>query len=314
MAICRRSLLACQAPPPLASCPILKGVTIAIEPRVVGLEVAAGMYGISADQITGLQRADGFPFVAHRPISLPRTSRPGRRLVRRRVRHEVECDGPLTAWVPWAATALFLAAVTACWAWARVINHKRHRRFDPRANPVTILDDIYDVALSRRPIRIPGPPWGVIDPPTTSCRLARGTSSDGCEALAYRHRGQQHHAGPPTRRSTRSAYARLCVDHGRPRSRAGGRPRPADRRCAVSFAAWGLAFIVFELVFGTIVGKGAQAPGPERHAATYGRRPPAQRRGRDEATPSTTCGYCPPVRPRVDGTPSASKPARSSGR
>lgn len=43
--------------------PDRKGVTIAIEPRVVGLEVAAGMYGISADQITELQRVDGFPFV-----------------------------------------------------------------------------------------------------------------------------------------------------------------------------------------------------------------------------------------------------------
>ena len=29
---------------------------------------------------------------------------------------------------------------------------------------MTILDDIYDVALSRRPITIPRPPWSVIDP------------------------------------------------------------------------------------------------------------------------------------------------------
>ena len=107
--------------------PDRKGVTIAIEPRVVGLEVAAGMYGISADQITELQRRR-FPVRAHRPPP-PRTGRPGRRLVRRPGAARVGgVMAPLAAWVPWAATALFLAAVTAYWAWPRVANRKRHRR------------------------------------------------------------------------------------------------------------------------------------------------------------------------------------------
>lgn len=35
---------------------------------------------------------------------------------------------PLSAVVPWAASALFLAVVLAYWAWPRVANRKRHRR------------------------------------------------------------------------------------------------------------------------------------------------------------------------------------------
>lgn len=51
---------------------------------------------------------------------------------------------------------------------------------------MTILDDIYDVALSRRPITIPRPPWGVIDP-ADHVVSARTWSELGRlpEALAY---------------------------------------------------------------------------------------------------------------------------------
>lgn len=42
---------------------ISKDIESPIEPVVVGLEVAAAMYGISADEITELQRTSGFPFV-----------------------------------------------------------------------------------------------------------------------------------------------------------------------------------------------------------------------------------------------------------
>lgn len=40
-----------------------KDVIVAVTPRVVGLEVAADMYGISADEITELQTSAGFPFI-----------------------------------------------------------------------------------------------------------------------------------------------------------------------------------------------------------------------------------------------------------
>ena len=71
---------------------------------------------------------------------------------------------------------------------------------------MTILDDIYDVALSR-PITIPRPPWASSTRPTTSCRLASGTSSDRLpEALAYTPPWPATSYRPrPTRRSTRSA-------------------------------------------------------------------------------------------------------------
>lgn len=54
-----------MSPAALAAGQILdrKGVIVAVEPRVVGLEVAAGMYGISADEITEQMNTAGFPFV-----------------------------------------------------------------------------------------------------------------------------------------------------------------------------------------------------------------------------------------------------------